>query len=69
MEMMNRLWGLPENFTPSSQKIVRGISFAFSFSCVFSHWNKLLEMLEGFVSKNLLPKIHVAILGKKNIIP
>lgn len=43
------------------------ISFAFSFSCVFSQWKELLETLEGFVSKNLLPKIHVTILGKKYI--
>lgn len=67
MEMMNSRWGLSENFTPSTQKI-RGISFALFFSCVFSQWKELLEMLGGFVSKNL-PKICVTILGKKKIYP
>lgn len=65
METMNSRWGLPENFTPSTQTI-RGISFALSFSCVFSQWKELLEMLGGFVSKEL-PKICVTILGKKNL--
>lgn len=54
---------MSENFTPSTQKI-RGISFALFFSCVFSQWKELLEMLGRFVSKNL-PKICVTILGKK----
>lgn len=62
MEMVNLLRDLPENFTPSSQKI-RGFPIALSFSYVFSQWNKLLEILEGFVSKNLT-KIHVTILEK-----
>jgi len=60
---MNRLWSLPENFTPPSQK-TSGISCAFFFSYVFSRWKELLEKLEGFVSKNL-SKIHMTILATK----